>query len=234
MEHACPARIKLRWPWWGPLVVLLALICFVGPRHATPPAVLLPWEEPQPPLLASRVNQAWEWLKFHLPGHRPNVLMRAKIFQWKQQTNLVEPPFGQATVSSNTVQVWVVDEPALASAAHWFQQNPQAIAISQPGIQTASGTRGSMVVGSTVLVNGQSQFAGLELNTFPKAHQDQVDLRFSLKFTEPITNLSNPLCLRTNLAVRSRVQIPARGGVLFLSNDTNRPPVALLLSATVQ
>ncbi len=104
--------------------------------------------------------------------------------------------------------------------------------ISQPSIQTLSGTRDSMVL-NTVMVNGKREFVGLELKTLPKLKGDQVDFTSSLKSTEPMTNHDGFAMVKTNFAIRTRAQMPRAGRVVVLIEGTNTP-MAVILSATKQ
>ena len=78
------------------------------------------------------------------------------------------------------------------------------------------------------LIAGRSKFVGVELNNLAKLRQDHIDLTSRLEFTEAAPN-----SIRTNLAIRTRIQIPIGGGVFVLGDQRNGKTMAVLLSATV-
>jgi hypothetical protein len=234
MPNRCPTRIKLRWHWWSILLIFITCICLLDLRRPRPAAVILPLPDPKPTRLQALIDQSWSWLQFHLPGKRKGILVRAKVLKFSRNPVVADQVLGNAAASNGDVRIWVFEEAGRDVITRRLDQSPDLEMICQPGIQSASGIPGSMTTGSTVLVNGKPQFAGIELDSVAKCRNDGVDLATTIRFTEPVTNGAALVSIKTNLAVRSRIQVPRKGGALVLSGHTNGSAMAVLFSAAVQ
>jgi hypothetical protein len=79
-----------------------------------------------------------------------------------------------------------------------------------------------------------TNFVGISLDSLARLRRGQIQLTSKLAFTEAITNAANQVLIQTNIAARMRVWFPPGGGVFQVSETTNRPRTAVLLSATLQ
>jgi hypothetical protein len=233
MQSSCPTRVKLRWPLWLLLVVGLVLICLLGFPHPLPRVTILPLVEPKPTLLQATIEHAWWWLQVHVPQLGRSVLVRAKILGFKAHPDLAHGPLAKAPVDANNVQIWLLDQQELDAVSRWLVQSPDFEMVSEPGIQSASGTRGTMTAGNNVTIDGQSRFVGLELTSLPRARNGRVDLVSGITYTEPVTNEAQVVSIRTNIAVRARIQLPKPGGALLISRDTLGGATAVILTGKV-
>lgn len=218
---------------WSALILVLSLICFLGLRRPLPQVVLLPLPEPKPTRLQATIEQSWAWLQARLPGLRQSILVRAKVLGFKRHPGPMSQLFGDAAARTDQVEVCVLGEGDLDRATRRLEQTPDFSLVSQPSIQAPRRTRGYMTAGNTVVVSGKPEFVGLELSSFPDIRDGNVDLISGLKWTTPLTNQDGLVSVRTNFAVRARIQVPRRGGALLLSRDTNGAAAALILTAKV-
>jgi len=159
------------------------------------------------------------------------------------RTNL---SLSRADYSGDGLQVWILSDGELQRLDQQIQKLPGTEPVSRPRIQTASGVPASFFVGQTVLLDGLNQAVGLSLQCLPRLHQDSIDFTSTLAFTEAVAERTNapgsgfaetPASIRTNLAVRSRVQIPKGSGVFILSLGARRSEdqaTALMISPTCQ
>ena len=234
MEPECPAKVKLRWWWWLALVLGLAGLGLLGMLRPVPTVVILPFEKPSPTPLHQALQYGWAWLQFHLPGKHPNVLVRAGVYALGQTPLPNKRPFGEPAASADGTRIWVLSKQEVGSANRWLVDTPGAERISQPGIQTASGMGGAMTAGNTVTMSGKPQFIGVSLDLVSKVHQGHVDLASAVRLTELVTNQVHVVSVRTNLAVRTRIQVPDGGGALLLSDGGNGKPAAVVLTVSVR
>jgi hypothetical protein len=130
--------------------------------------------------------------------------------------------------------VWVFGSQGLSLAKAFLSQLPTAVVIAEPGIQTLSRMQGELSAGNSLVIAGRTEFAGVQVKSFPKLREKQVDLSSRILFTEVQTNDSGIASIRTNVAVRSRIQIPQGGGALLMSDGKEGTAIAVVLSAKVQ
>ncbi len=230
----CPARRKLWWPWWLLLGAVLALILGLGSRRPLPTVVILPLEQPRLSPAQRSLEQGWSWLQLHLPGHHSSVLLRARIILGRGALRSSDVGLGAAASEGPGIRIWLFTPAELASVKQRLQDWPNAAVLSEPGIQSLAGMRAAMTAGSTINLTGKPEFAGLELNSLPRIRHGRVDLTSQVKFTEAITNQLTGVALQTNLAVRTRIQIPPGGGALLLADLCKERTMAVLLSAQIQ
>jgi hypothetical protein len=72
----------------------------------------------------------------------------------------------------------------------------------------------------------------VELKGLPRIRSHSIDLISRLAFIERRPTI--PLFRKTNVAVRSRIQIPRGGGALLLNDMGNGKVTAVMISPTVQ
>jgi hypothetical protein len=90
-----------------------------------------------------------------------------------------------------------------------------------------------MTTGNNVTIDGQSRFVGLELTSLARARNGRVDLISGITYTVPVTNEAQAVSIRTNIAVRTRIQLPKPGGALLISRDALGGATAVILTAKV-
>jgi hypothetical protein len=224
--EATPAKIKatIKWRRWivFGLVVLLGGGVFVLSilRAPTPRIIILPLPERAPSRLQMVAEGWWWWLKVHLVGPGKSILLSASVMDLKNPPVSSNLPLPKAQYSSNGFQVWILKDRELQTLRQQIKELPGTETISSPRIQTVSGVQGAMFVGQTVPVNGTNQEVGLSFKCLPRLRREFIDLTSTLTFSE--IQPGKPTAIKTNVAVRGRIQIPHGSGVLFLNTDRSQ------------
>jgi hypothetical protein len=216
------------------LRVFLALVLLVGivwlfiPEP--PPIQILSMEEGAKALKPSLFESMLQ--KTGLFRTRQSVLLQGTLMEIEERAAaqlmdkvLLQPPL----LATNGTQIWILNDSDLLALGKSLREISTNDIISSPRIQTGSGSPGSIFVGNTLLIQGVPTSVGIGIDLLPRVHHDHVDLTTMLKMTEAITislptsslsgSASNTLCVKTNLALAGRFQIPTRTGVFLLKED---------------
>lgn len=228
---------------WRIGIILVLLLLFGGAvfvlsifRAPIPTVIILPLQERTPSKLQIVAEGWWWWLKVHLRGPERSILLSVNLIDLKNPLVSSNLPLPKAEYSSsNGFQVWILNDRELQCLLQQIQGLPGAEVISKPRIQTASGIHGSFFVGQMVPLNGTNQPVGFELKCLLRLRREFIDLTSTFTFTE--IQPGNRTAIRTNVAVRSRIQIPQGSGVFLLNADrrqTDGKITAVMISPTVR
>ena len=239
--EAAPVKIKttIKWRSW----IVFGLVVSVGGsvfvlsilRAPTSRVIILPLHE-RAPSRFQIVAEGWWWrLKVYLLGPGKGILLTATVMDLKNPFVSSNVHLPKAEYSTNGFQVWILKDRELQTLRQQIKELPGTETISNPRIQTASGIQGAFWVGQTVPINGRNQEAGLGLKCMPRLRGEFIDLTSTFNLTE--IQPGNPTAITTNIAVRSRIQIPQGSGVFFLNTDgsqTNGKITAVMISPIVR
>jgi len=192
----------------------------------------------------------WVWrLKQSLFGPTKAIELDSAIFELAGRTISEKPdyPLGKPDfTNTNGLQVWIIHKEELLALRRSLLQAPGNNLISQPRVSTAHGVQATLSVGYTVPVAGTQGWSGVVMDFSPRVRADCIDLTTVTAITEAVTNdvttnvsgltqSTNFVSIRTNLALAARFQIPKGSGVFLLNKDqdgTNGKPIGILISAT--
>jgi hypothetical protein len=202
-------------------------------REARPMIEILPFPAIQTPNMVSAYFQDWGWRikRFILPNQRV-IDIQGVLFATTNGTGLRIPSTLFSTnvfMETNGIRIVLLPKTELQWISHRLEADLAGEILARPRIVTADGVRGGMFVGSSVLVQGISRNVGLDLSVYTLLRKSVTELSFTLVSADAVANSpsnskgdqSDPVSIRTNLAVVARIQLPAGMGVLLMSKPNS-------------